>query len=107
MWNERFLFVYSAFLAIAIWAVIELQRKETSAKRRSQRVAMWSRSIAALAVILLIGPLGYYLKDSWNEMGWASLVPGLGSLFAVLVGAIVGSFAARFVWSLFGTDFGR
>jgi len=107
MWNERFLFVYSAFLAIAIWAVIELRRKETRAKRRSHRVAMWSRLITALAVILLIGPLGYYLKDSWNEMGWASLVPGLGSLFAVLVGAIVGSFAARFVWSLFGTDFGR
>jgi len=107
MWNERFLFVYSAFLAIAIWAVIELQRKETSAKRRSQRVAMWSRSIAALAVILLIGHLWYYFKDSWNELGWASLVPGLGSLFAVLVGAVVGSFAARFVWSLFGKDFGR
>jgi hypothetical protein len=53
MWNERFLFVYSAFLAIAIWAVIELRRKETRAKRRSGRVAMWSGSIAALAAILL------------------------------------------------------
>ena len=107
MWNERFLFVYSAFLAIAIWAVIELRRKETRAKRRSHRVAMWSRLITALAVILLIGHLWYYFKDSWNELGWASLVPGLGSVFAVLMGAVVGSFTARFVWSLFGTDFGR
>lgn len=107
MWNERFLFVYSAFLAIAIWAVIELRRKESRAKRRSCRVAVWSASIAALAVTLLIGHLWYYLNDSWNELGWASLVPGLGSLFAVLMGAVVGSFTARFVWSLFGTDFGR
>jgi hypothetical protein len=107
MWNERFLFVYSAFLAIAIWAVIELRRKESRAKRRSRRVAVWSASIAALAVTLLIGHLWYYLNDSWHELGWASLVPGLGSVFAVLMGAVVGSFTARFVWSLFGTDFGR
>ena len=114
MWNERFLFVYSAFLAIAIWAVIELRRKEARSKRRrTGRVAMWSGSIAALAVIVLIGHLWYHLRDSWTEPGWlgsADLlanVPGLGSLFAVLIGAVVGSFTARFVWSLFGTDFGQ
>jgi hypothetical protein len=118
MWNERFLFVYSALFAIAIWAVVGLRRKEIRAKRRTHRVALWSGLVLTSAAILLIAHVSFYLsdylKDYWNEPSWARLatflgamLPRLGSVLAILVGAVVGTFTARFVWSLFGTNFGR
>jgi hypothetical protein len=56
-------------------------------------------TIATVSALLLLAHLSYY----WREPTW----PGLGSILAIFLGGIVGSFTARFVWSMFGTDFGR
>jgi hypothetical protein len=99
MWNDRFLFVYSALLVIGLWIVIGLRRKDVHEGQRTYRGVILGVSIVALAGILLVAHLWYYR----GEPTW----PGLGSILAALIGGVVGSFTAHFVWSLFDADFGR
>ncbi|PZR93756.1 MAG: hypothetical protein DLM68_00590 [Hyphomicrobiales bacterium] len=51
------------------------------------------------AVVILTGRYRYYRDDL--------SFPSVGSLFTVLIGAIIGSFSAKYVWSMFGLKFGR
>ncbi len=111
MWNDGFLFTLAALTAIGIWISIGIRR---SAKKQIQRRPgrgfddkvrrflgsnlFWIVLAIASVILLLHGVLaGIKYGFEW---------PSLGAILALLVGAVIGSFAARFTWSLFGPRFG-
>jgi len=106
MWNERFLFVISALFAVAISIVIGV-RRDAIRRRKSQAVAR-NLSYVVIASGSLI--LGAHFVYYWSQAGWKIswlFFPGVGSILAIVLGGVVGSFSARFIWSLFGARFGE
>ena len=101
MWDDRFLFVSAALIAIAYTA---LNRRSTKLDRTltlghyttNVRSALLAVGVAVLAGIIC-SRLGLY----WHT----SRLPNVGS--AILLGLVVGAFTAKFVSSLFKPQFGR
>src|SRR5271165_4758064 len=57
-------------------------------------------------VLILAGRYFYYNAYPESDIDLASPYPNLGTVLAFVIGSTVGSFSARFVWSLFGARFG-
>jgi hypothetical protein len=94
MWNESFLFVFGAFVSVAMWIVI-------SKERRNLKTSKYLR------LFLVIGASTVLLVHFLYYLGISGLVyPGVGALLALVIGGVVGSFSAKFVGSLFGARFG-
>src|ERR1700693_115544 len=100
MWDERFLFVLSALFAIGMWVVVGLRHAAAKSGRSTTPLDDSRRLVVIVAILILAGHSYYH----WRTSGLS--YPGVGSVLAVLLGGAVGSFSARFVWSLFGARFG-
>jgi hypothetical protein len=62
-------------------------------------VSIW----LAAGLALLFAIVGFRVWLYWHSLG----TPNVGSAIAILLGAVVGTFTAKFVSSLFGSEFGR
>jgi hypothetical protein len=98
--NDRFLFMLAAFTSIAIIQIAIILGPRIG--RFQQTIAVgrlrmkWHSIIVAAITLLIILVIGSQL---WR-------IHTVTDFFAVLLGAIFGSFTARFVSSLFSTRFG-
>jgi hypothetical protein len=111
MWNDGFLFTLAALTAIGIWISIGVRH---SAKVRLERSPVPGfdgevrRFLAdnlfwmVLAVAAILFVTNCIVKGVEYGFQW----PGVGAILALTVGAVIGSFGARFTWSLFGSRFG-
>jgi hypothetical protein len=59
-------------------------------------VSIW----LAAGLALLFAIVGFRVWLYWHSLG----TPNVGSAIAILLGAVVGTFTAKFVSSLFGSD---
>jgi len=100
MWNESFLFTLGALFAIGMWAVIIKRHKDLKNGEGRQAADNLRLLILGAAIIILASHFYYY----WKHSGF--LIPSLGAILVLLIGAIVGSFSARFVTTLFAARFG-
>jgi hypothetical protein len=103
MYLDKSLFVLAALTAIAIILGPRLARSQHAIAVGRVKIKLHSIIAATIAtmtllVILIIG------SQIWHH--WP-FVPNVTGLIAILLGAIFGSFTARFVPSLFSTQFGR
>jgi hypothetical protein len=99
MWDNRFVFVVSALVGVAIWVFI-FRRHEARKAHRTPRLANLLFILFLLAVILSLAFRFYYYRNL------GSLIPGPGTALSFMIGSAVGSFSARFIWSLYGARFG-
>jgi hypothetical protein len=98
MWDDRFLFVSAALLAFAYSGL-----KRSNATFRFGQQTIRIRSVLLVAgVAILVAIIGGRLGLYWHS----SRLPNMGSAIAILLGALVGTFTAKFVSSLFGPRFG-
>jgi hypothetical protein len=100
MWDEAFLFVFGALFSISLWIVVGKRHRDVKRGKSTGE----SNGLRRLALFVAGIILGTYCIHYWFRSGL--LYPGLGALLALLIGAVVGSFTARFVWSLFEARFG-
>ena len=100
MWDDRFIFVLSALFGISLWIVISKRRAAIRTARPPWLAyGLLTSVVAAIGLILVIR---YFDHAADPGMKY----PSLGLVLAIIIGAAVGSFSARFVWSLFGARFG-
>ena len=99
-WDDKSLFVLAALTAIAIILGPRLARFQPAKAVGRVKIKLHSIIVATvtLLIILVIG------SQIWRH--WPFL-PTVTGLIAILLGAIFGSFTARFVPSLFSTRFGQ
>ena len=102
MWDDRFLFVTAALIAIAVVLEPRLARIQRTVRFGRRHVRTGPIIIFAIALLLLL-VVGSHIWTYWDE----SVFPNATSLIALLIGAIFGAFTAHFVASLFGAGFGR
>ena len=101
MWDDRFIFVLSALFGISLWIVISKRRAAIRTGRPPWfAYGLLTSIIAAIAIILTIRYFGHVTEPEGLQY------PGLGLVLAIIIGGAVGSFSARFVWSLFSARFG-
>jgi hypothetical protein len=100
MWDDRFVFVVSALFGVSIWIVLALRHRAIRAGR-SPRFATVLAVVIAVLVVAVTGIHGLVAPPISG-----SRYPDLGTVLAFIIGGVVGSFSARFVWSLFGARFG-
>ncbi len=105
LWNERFLFVLSALFTIGMWIAFALKRNARRSRKSRKFANYLSYAISGGALMLIILHVWYYAREPGWEFTSQSL-PDIGSLLAIILGSIVGSFSAKFVWSFFGARFG-
>lgn len=100
MWDDRFIFVLSALVGISLGVVIS-NRRDATGKRRPRWFiyGLLTLIAAAVGLILAIRYFGHVTEPGLRY-------PSQGLVLAILIGGVVGSFSARFVGSLFSTDFG-
>jgi hypothetical protein len=96
----------SALFGISMW-IVTTKLREANRARRIPWLA-YGLLIVFLTVVVLIlaGRYFYYKAYPTSDIDLASPFPNLGTVLAFVIGATVGSFSARFVWSLFGARFG-
>ena len=101
MWDDRFIFVLSALFGISLWIVISKRRAAIRTGRPPWfAYGLLTSIVAAIAIILTIRYFGHVTEPEGLQY------PGLGLVLAIIIGGAVGSFSARFVWSLFSARFG-
>src|SRR5260370_7174393 len=100
MWNESFLFTLGAIFAIGMWAVIIKRHKDLKIGEGRHAVVNLRLLILGAVISILASYFYYYWKHS------CFLIPSLGAILVLLIGAIVGRFSARFVTTLFAARFG-
>ena len=100
MWDNRFVFVSSALIGVAIWVFI-FKRHEDRKANRSPRLA---NILLALFFIAIALALAFQIYNHRDDV--VSLFPGPGTILSFVIGSAVGSFSAKFVWSLYGVRFG-
>lgn len=100
MWDERFLFVLAALFGIAMWIGVAIRHNAVKAGKKPNV----ANAFCLLVVIALAAILGAHIHYYSKEAAFS--YPGLGGILALAIGGVVGSFSARFVWSLFGASFG-
>jgi hypothetical protein len=100
MWNESFLFTFGALFAIGMWAVIAKRHKDLKNGQGRQAADNLRLLILSAATVVLVSHFYYH----WKHSGF--LTPSLGAILVLLIGAIAGSFSARFVTTLFAARFG-
>ena len=111
MWNDGFLFTFAALTAIGIWISIgirhstkvQIERKpgrgfDDEVRRFLGSNLFWIVLAIACVIFLLHGVF------AGIENGFER--PSVGAIIALVVGGVIGSFGARFTWSLFGARFG-
>src|SRR6202035_4648858 len=104
MWSNQFLFATASLITILLWisfGLIRHGRRTVNYRGASYFYGGLVSAVATIiaAVVILTGRLRFYRDDL--------SFPTVGSLFTVLIGVIIGSFSAKYVWSLFGQKFGR
>jgi hypothetical protein len=99
MWDNRFVFVLSALVSVAIWGFI-FKRNEARKAHRSPLLANILLALCFITVTLVLAIRLYYHRNA------PSLLPGPATALSFVIGSAVGSFSARFVWSLYGARFG-
>lgn len=99
MWDDRFLFVTASLAAMALWIVFDQSTRTKDASRYSLLSWMNGRTVLLAVILIAGGRLWLYRQDL--------SFPTAGSVIAMLIGAVFGSFTAKFIRSLFGVDFGR
>jgi hypothetical protein len=105
MWEERFLFVLSTLFTIGMWIAFGLKRNAQRSRKSRKFANYLSYAIITASVLIVAVHFAYYL--SLSDWKFTSLsFPGIGSILAIMLGGIVGSFSAKFVWSFFGARFG-
>ena len=102
MWDDRFLFVTAALIAIAVALERRLARMKRTVRFGRRHVRTRPIIIFAIALLLLL-VFGSHIWTHRDEF----VFPNATSLIALLIGAIFGTFTAHFVASLFGAGFGR
>jgi len=108
VWDDRFVFVLSALFGISICIVIAKRREAL----RTNRIPWLAYSLLFVtliaAALILRGRLLYYAPYATGSTTYTidRRYPGLGTALVFLIGCAVGSFSARYVWSLFGQRFG-
>jgi hypothetical protein len=102
MWDDRLLFVIAAMTAIAIIFGRQIAGLQQTIMVGRQSIKLQWIIVAAIAVLvsLVIGGHIWYHRHQ-------SFLPNVTSLIAIVIGAIFGSFTARFVASLFSARYGR
>jgi hypothetical protein len=101
MWDDRVLFVAAFLIAIALVISVGLWENARTAwgggtAYRVLSVVIW---VALAGVVFVI------LYPRWADRSGLAF-PNWGNVIAVLIGAVLGSFSAKYVWSLFGSTFG-
>ena len=92
MWNDRFVFVGSALTAVVFWGII------ATTKIAKVRWLAWLFTLATVVFVLVV-----HIAVSWKERSF----PDSGTMMLALIGAVVGSFSAKYIATLFDPDFGR
>jgi hypothetical protein len=91
VWDDRFLFVASSLVAL-VWGFLVGPVDSKS-----------SRGLIIGSITCVVGSVVFFRAvEFWRELSF----PNSGSIIAVLLGAVVGTFAGKFVWSLFKPNFG-
>jgi hypothetical protein len=103
MYLDKSLFVLSALTTIAILLGPRLARSHQAIALGRVKIKLHSifAAIIATLTLLVIIIIGIQIWHHWP------LLPNVTGLIAILLGAIFGSFTARFVPSLFSAQFGR
>ena len=102
MWDDRFLFVTAALIAIAVVLEPRLARMQRTVRFGRRYVRTGPIIVVAIALLVLL-VVGSHIWTHWGE----SVFPNATSLITLLIGATFGAFTAHFVASLFGAGFGR
>ena len=104
MWNDRFLFVASALIAMASVMLFKHRTPNSEKILKIGPITITIYSIWVVVGILLITAiLGSRALLYWNT----SKIPNAGNLLTILLGAAVGTFTVRFVSRLFASEFGK
>jgi hypothetical protein len=112
MWADSFIFVLSALFGISLWIVISKRRAAIRTGRPPWfAYGLLTLIVVAIGLILTIRYFGYFGQltdpEGYQYPGREGYqYPGLGLVLAIIIGGTVGSFSARFVWSLFSARFG-
>jgi hypothetical protein len=105
MWDDRLLFVIAAMTAIATIFGQQISRifgrLQQTIQVGSQTIKLRWIIVAAITVLLIL-VIGSHIWGHRHQ----STFPNATSLIAIVLGAIFGSFTARFVASLFHARFG-
>jgi hypothetical protein len=97
--DDRVLFVLAVFTAIAIILGPRIARFQQAIAVGRLNIKLHSIIVAVITLLIIL----VFGSQIWHH--WPS--PAVTGLIAILLGAIFGSFAARFVPTLFSTRFGR
>ena len=99
MWDDRFLFVIAALTPFAIILGPRVARLKQTVAVGGLSIKLHSIIVAAITFLLILAVSSQF----WHH--WAPpFLPNITSLIAILLGAIFGSFTARFVSTLFTPD---
>jgi hypothetical protein len=105
MWDDRLLFVIAAMTAIAIIFGQQIsrifERLQQTIRVGRQTIKLRWIIVGAISVLLIL-VIGRHIWSHRHQ----STFPNATSLIAIVLGAIFGSFTARFVASLFHARFG-
>jgi hypothetical protein len=103
MWDDRLLFVIAALSALA-YSVLRRRNVELERNLHFGRTEIKVRTVLVVAAIaVFVAIVGSRVLLYWD----GSRSPNVGNVIAILLGALVGMFTAKFVSSLFGSDFGK
>jgi hypothetical protein len=103
MWDDQFLFVFAALVAIA-YSILKQQKpgSEKILQVGSTTITLfsiWLLTGVAFTVAIVAGRAWLY----WHT----PLMPNAGNVLAILLGAVFGGFSARFASSMFNSRFGE
>jgi hypothetical protein len=103
MWDDRLLFVIAALSALA-YSVLRRRNAELERNLHFGRTEIKVRTVLVVAaIVVFVVIVGSRVLLYWDS----SRSPNVGSVIAILLGALVGMFTAKFVSSLFGSEFGK
>jgi len=103
MWDDRFLFVSAALIAIAYSALNRPGAKPGQSIRFGSYIIRTRSVLLAVGIAVVVGIIGSRVALYWHS----SRLPNIGSAIAILLGVLVGAFTGKFVSSLFEPQFGK
>ena len=106
MWDDKFVFVTSALFTFGMMIVIGMRRDAIKAGETPRFSNLLTRLIPLVTIIVGVGHFFIYGKFLDHKLSSILTSLNVGTMLAIFLGVLTGSFSSRFIRSLFNARFG-